>query len=80
MKPILAFAIFLALGSAASAQTVDCKSIGKAAERLACYDKNFPPVQEKAKTAAPGPSAQAGTDDAEESRMKKALHAICVHC
>ena len=53
--------------------------LGKAAERLACYDKNFPPVSEKTK-AAPSPSAQATSDDAEESRMKKALHAICVHC
>jgi hypothetical protein len=61
MRIIALLVLFCTLSEVAIAQTVQCQSVPKASDRLACYDRAAPPkVVDKAaasKTAAPEKAA-----------------------
>jgi hypothetical protein len=70
----------------AIAQTADCRSIAKASDRLACYDKAAPPtgkVKPAAASPAPStPSAGPAADllAAENARLDARIKNICRGC
>ena len=52
--------------SAAGAQSADCKSIASATDRLACYDKISPPVQQ---TTSPSKATSDATSKTSANRF-----------
>lgn len=73
-----------ALGGPVLAQTIDCQSIQKAKDRLACYDRASPPVsRSKSSTKHKTDSQQEGQDDllgVENARVGKKIGSICRGC
>jgi hypothetical protein len=75
-----------AISQPASAQTVECRNMPSAKERIACNDKQTSASKAQEKKVGKQPEAKdAMTDpnkflDEEDARMKKALKPICVHC
>ncbi|MGP8121365.1 MAG: hypothetical protein ACLP8B_12715 [Xanthobacteraceae bacterium] len=80
MKPFVVALAWLALCGLAQAEGPDCKAILRAADRLACYDKAFPPVPaEKPKSSGTMKKLLDSAAD-EEAKLKKSLQSICSHC
>ena len=92
MKPVALLIALLALCGPAIAQTADCRSVPKASDRLACYDRaasqpraNKPAAASPAPAAAsPAPAAQPGqvTDllAEENARLDAKIKNICRGC
>ncbi len=82
------FSLALALcvfSGAAIAQPAECQSISKASARLACYDKNFPPIaaKHKARTEKSSTTDQGQVVDGlaeENARLTKKMGNICRGC
>ena len=84
--------IISAIPTAGSAQTVECRTIPKATDRLACYDRLTPPmaVQKPTSAAAATPAQQtpaagsatplADTLAIENARLSSKLKSICRGC
>ena len=85
MKIIAGLVVLFALCEPVLAQTTECRSIAKASDRLACYDKAAPPtskVKPAATSAASAPrSGQAGDAlAAENARLDAKINNICRGC
>src|SRR5260370_26912198 len=95
MRIIALLALLCTICGAALAQAPDCKSVPKASDRLACYDKAAPPkaVGKRAasktsaapdKEAAPAAAADQGQVvdmlAAENSKLDARLKTICRGC
>ncbi len=84
MKLVALLAAFCALCAPAIAQS-ECRSIPKASDRLACYDKaNAPAAIGKSTATAPAPAAgpdQAGDPlSVENARLDAKIKNICRGC
>jgi hypothetical protein len=81
-------ALMIALGvccGPAIAQAADCRSIPKASDRLACYDRAAPPTGKvKPAAASPAPSTPSGQAAdplaAENARLDARIKNICRGC
>jgi hypothetical protein len=85
MKLLALLIAFCALCGPALAQTMECQSIPKASDRLACYDKAMPPMSKaKAAAASSAPSTQQGQPAdrlaAENARLDAKIKNICRGC
>ena len=85
MKPVALLIALLALCGPAIAQTADCRSVPKASDRLACYDRAASqPRANKPAAASPAPAAQPGqvTDllAEENARLDAKIKNICRGC
>jgi hypothetical protein len=92
MKIIALLAFLCTFSEVAFAHTAECKSIPRASDRLACYDKAAPPlaVGKSSKTfTAPNKPAASKTPagrlfadmlDAEDSKLNAKLKTICRGC
>lgn len=69
--------ILLAAPGLALAQTKDCKTVSMSSDRLACYDRLYPPVSS---TQQPKPTSPADFYGSEEDQMKQKLKPICKGC
>jgi len=92
MKTIAVLALFCAISDMAFAQAPECKSIPKASDRLACYDRAAPPtaVAKPAASKTPTTAAKpAGATDqgqaidmlaVENSKLNAKVKTICRGC
>ena len=89
VRLIAALILIFAFHGQGIAQTVECQSIPKASDRLACYDRATPPTGVRkapavaGKTAAGPPADQAQAVDmlaAENSKLDARLKTICRGC
>ena len=84
MKIFAALVALCALCGPATAQAPDCKSISRAAPRLACYDKAVPPaaVSAVSKPAVAKADGEKYVDviSAEDTLMNARLKNICRGC
>lgn len=83
--------IISAIPTAGSTQTAECRTIPKATDRLACYDRLAPPMAVQKPTSAaetPAPQAPAAgsatpladTLAIENARLSSKLKSICRGC
>jgi hypothetical protein len=85
MKPLALLITLCTFCGPAIAQTMDCKSIPKSSDRLACYDRAAPPVN-SAKPASDSlkPLAQQAQPGdllaAENARLDAKINNICRGC
>ena len=85
MKLIGVLAAFCVICSPAMPQTSECQSIGKASNRLACYDKAMP-LLAKGKAAATStvsaaePAQLGDALAAENARLDVKINNICHGC
>ena len=88
MKIIALLALLCTFSEVASAHSAECKSISKASDRLACYDKVTP---NKSSEATPAPGERAGSKtpagqrfadmlSAENLKLAATLKTICRGC
>ena len=92
MRIIALLAFLCTFSGVAFAQTLECKSIRKAGDQLACYDKGAPPLAAGKPTAsktATAPDKPAESNDqgqvvdmlaAENSKLDAKLKTICRGC
>jgi hypothetical protein len=85
MKSVALLAAICVLCGPAIAQTNDCRSIPKASDRLAFYDKAAPPTSRGTPAAAsqtPSPKPDQATDPlaAENARLDAKINNICRGC
>ena len=85
MKTLTLTLLLCSFSGTGFAQTTECRSIPKASDRLACYDKATPPIsqQQKSVTAKPPTSEQGQPIDrlaVENSRLDAKIKNICRGC
>jgi hypothetical protein len=85
MKPILMLLALCALCGSAIAQTSECRSIPKASDRLACYDKAAPPASRgkpaaTSQIASPEPDQSVDPLSVENARLDAKINNICRGC
>ena len=85
MKTLFLTTLLCSLSGTAIAQTTECRSIPKASDRLACYDRLSPPIsqQQKSVTAKPPTSEHGQPIDrlaVENSRLDAKIKNICRGC
>jgi hypothetical protein len=93
MKLAVLLVGLLALCEPAIAQTVNCQSVPKASDRLACYDRAASPARRvKPATASPAPPAAVSAEPAaqpvqpgdvlaeENARLDATIRNICRGC
>jgi hypothetical protein len=90
MRHAALLTMFCLLSGFAAAQSADCRSIAKATDRLACYDKASPPeaVEKPARAKPTLPKQTAGDSKApladmlatENSRLDAHIKNICRGC
>ena len=85
MKPVALLVALCALCEPAIAQTTECRSITKASDRLACYDRATSPTSQDKPAAAPptssSPRGQAVDPlAAENARLDAKINNICRGC
>jgi len=80
---IIAMVLVGAFPGLALAQTNECQSIAKAADRLACYDRTMPPISKSKPVALPALSPAGQPGDllaAENARLDARINNICRGC
>jgi hypothetical protein len=85
MKPVALLITLCAFCGPAIAQTSECQSIPKASDRLACYDRAFPPksMAKPASTSATPSTQQGQPGDMlanENARLDAKINNICRGC
>jgi hypothetical protein len=85
MKPVALLVALCTLCGPAIAQNDECRSIQKASNRLACYDKAASPAARvKPSVASPAPAAQPGQAVdllvQENARLDATIKNICRGC
>lgn len=92
MRSIALFAFVCAFPAAAAAESIECRTIPKATDRLACYDRLAPPMaaQKSRPTSidtsgqqAPATGSQTPLADmleVENTRLNSKIKSICRGC
>ncbi|QDM22658.1 hypothetical protein FIU28_17000 [Tardiphaga sp. vice154] len=80
MRQLFWLAIALTQAASVSAQTSECLLMTVAIDRLACYDKAYPPVKATPEQALKQKNRTIDQSLAEDERIKKAMRPICKNC
>jgi len=85
MKLIVLLVALCAFCEPAIAQTSECRSVPKASDRLACYDKAAPPNSRgkpdaTSQTASPQPDQNVDLLSVENARLDAKIKNICRGC
>jgi len=80
MKPTAVAIALLAGCGLAHADVLDCKAVPRAPDRLACYDKLYPPVTLDKPKPTGAMTKLLDSAAEEEAKLKKSLQSICSHC